>query len=204
VTEKIYRKALLSLILSFYILCPTIVAPFSYTAAVNVTVKRVHYLHRTDLTDVVPAGKLMNTTRPPSSQVETVYNIARGTSIYFYTPPLSNESIQSGTWTLYIWASTARIGRVSRLTVRIHIVSSDGSIVKATIGTVTDIIIDYGYSERNITIFGSAATVASGDRIRLTLRAQPGAANDARGMNFYYDGYGTYQTLNHETRLLSP
>ncbi len=196
-------SAILPLIIFFYTLYPadTFV---SYTATVNMTVKRVYYLHRTDLTAVTPAGKLMNTTRPSSSQAEIVYNLARGASVYFYTPSLSNGSIQSGTWTIYIWASTARIGRVSRLTVRIHLVSSDGSIVKATIGTVSGVVINYGYSERAITISGGTAAVASGDRIRLTLSAQPGRANDPEGMNFYYDGYGTCQILNHETRLQLP
>jgi len=177
---------------------------FSYTATLNITVKLVYYLHRTDLTAVTPAGKLMNTTRPSSSQSETTYRISRGGSVYFYTPSLSAGSIENGTWTLYIWASTVSSGKVSRLTVRIHLVSSDGSIEKATIGTVTDVIIDYGYSERTIIISGSAATVASGDRIRLTLYAQTGAANDAKGISFYYDGYGTYQTLYHETRMQLP
>jgi hypothetical protein len=177
---------------------------FSYTATLNITVKLVYYLHRTDLTAVTPAGKLMNTTRPPSSQSETTFAIARGDSAYFYTPQLSSGSVGSGTWVLYIWASTVTSGKVSRLTVRLHLVSSDGSVEKATIGSITDVIIDYGYSERTITISGIATSIASTDRIRLTLYAQTGATNDAKGMSFYYDGYGTYQTLYHETRMQLP
>lgn len=103
-----------------------------------------------------------------------------------------------------MWASTVSSGKVSRLTVRIHLVSSDGSTEKATIGTVTYVIIDYGYSERTITISCSAVNVTSGDRIRLTLYAKTGAANDPKGISFYYDGYGTYETPGHETRLQSP
>lgn len=177
---------------------------FSYTATLNIAVKLVYYLHRTDLTVVTPAGKLMNTTRPPSSQSETTYTITRGGSIYFYTPPLSAGTIGGGTWTLYLWASTVSSGKVSSLTVGIYVVSSDGSTEKAVIGSVTDVIIDYGYSERAITISGSAANITSTDRIRLTLYAQTGATNDAKGMSFYYDGYGTYQTLYHETRMQLP
>jgi hypothetical protein len=177
---------------------------YSYTATVNITVKRVYYLHRTDLSGVTPAGKLMNTIRPPSSQSETTLSIARGGSVYFYTPQLSSGSVGSGTWVLYIWASTVSSGKVSMLTISLHLVSSDGSVEKATIGSIIDVVINYGYSERTITISGSAATMSPGDRIRLTLYAQTGATNDAKGMNFYYDGYGTYQTLYHETRLQLP
>jgi hypothetical protein len=161
------------------------------------------HLHRADVSGVTPSGKLTDTTQPPSNQSETAQLITRASSVYFYTPPLSAWSIENGTWTLYIWASTVSSGKVSRLTVRIHLVSSDGTVEKATIGTVTDVIIDYGYSERTITISGSAVDVTSGDRIRLTLYAQPDAQNDSKGMSFYYDGYGTYETLGHETRLQS-
>lgn len=204
--EKANRIAILSLILSsfFCLLHPTMATSFSYTATLNITVKLVYYLHRTDLTAVTPAGKIMNTTRPPSSLSETTFHIPRGGSVYFYTPQLSSGSLESGTWVLYIWASTVSSGKVSRLTVRIHVVSSDGSIEKAVIGSVTDVVIDYGYSERTITISGSAANITSTDRIRLTLHAQTGGKNDGKGMNFYYDGYGTYQTLYHETRLQLP
>ena len=45
--------------------------------------------------------------------------------------------------------------------------------------------------------------MTSGDRIRLTLYAKTGAANDPKGISFYYDGYGTYETPGHETRLQS-
>lgn len=124
--------------------------------------------------------------------------------MYFYTPPLSAGSIGNGTWTFSIWASTASIGKVSRLTVEISLVSSDGSTVKATIGSIADFIINYGYSERIITISGNLVTIASGDRIRLYLRAQGGSQNDSKGLIFYYDGYGTYETLSHETRLRTP
>lgn len=202
--NKIHSIALLFITLPFYLLQPAAATSFSYTATVDIVIKRVYYLHRTDLTTVTPAGKLMNTTRPPSSQSETTLAIARGGSAYFYTPQLSSGSVESGTWILYIWASTVSSGKVSSLTVRIHLVSSDGSTEKATIGSITDFVIDYGYSERTITISGSAVTISSGDRIRLTLYAETGATNDAKGMRFYYDGYGTYQTLNHETRLQLP
>jgi hypothetical protein len=103
-----------------------------------------------------------------------------------------------------MWASTVSSGKVSRLTVQIHVASSDGSTLKATVGSVADVVIDYGYFERNITISGSDVNIASTDRIRLTLYAQTGATNDAKGMSFYYDGYGTYQSLYHETRMQLP
>ena len=176
----------------------------SYETFIEGTVAQTLHLHRTDVSGVTPAGKLMNTTQSPSNQSETTYEINRGASVYFYTPTLSAGSIENGTWTLYIWATTVSSGEVSRLTVRIHIVSSDGSTEKATIGTITDVIIDYGYSERNITISGSAVSVASDDRVRLTLYAQTGATNDPQGISFHYDGYGTYETPAHETRLQSP
>jgi len=198
------RMALSFLILSVCIPRQAVATSFSYTATLNITVKFVYYLHRTDLTVVTPAGKIMNTTRPPSNQSETMLHIDRGGSVYFYTPQLSSGSLESGIWALYIWASTVSSVRVSRLTVRIHVVSSDGSTEKAVIGSITDVIVDYGYSERTITISGSAVNISSTDRIRLTLHAQTGAENDARGMDFYYDGYGTYQTLYHETRLQLP
>jgi hypothetical protein len=176
----------------------------TYETFIERVIAQTLYLHRTDLSGVTPAGKLMNNTQQPSNQPETAYKVTRATSVYFYTPTLSAGSIENGTWTLYIWASTVSSGKVSRLTVRIHLVSSDGSTEKATIGTSTDVVVDYGYSERTITISGSAVNVTSGDRIRLTLYAQTGAANDPKGMSFYYDGYGTYETLGHETRLQSP
>jgi len=190
------------------ILCSLLIEPVLslkyYNATVNITVKPVCYLHRTDLSGVTPAGRLMDTVKPPSSQSETTYRISRGQSIYFYTPLLSAGSIETGTWILRIWASTATRGRTSRLTVQINLVSSDGSTVKATIGSTTNIVINYGYSERNITISGNAVTIAAGDRIRLRLLAQPGLTLDPRGITFYYDGYGSYETIGHETRLCLP
>jgi len=162
------------------------------------------YLRRTDLSGVTPAGKVMNMTQPPLSQTETSYVIARSASVYFYTSTLPAGSVASGTWTLYLWSSTESSGKTSQLTVQISVVSSDGSIVKAIIGTVTNVVIPYGFSERVISISGNAATIASGDRIRLTLTAQSGAGNDSQGMRFYYDGYGTYETQGHETKLLQP
>jgi hypothetical protein len=196
--------ALLFLILPLCFSREAVATSLSYTATLNITVKLVYYLHRTDLTAVTPAGKLMNATRPLSDQPETIYTIARGGSVYFYTPPLSARSIRGGTWILFLWASTVSSGKISKLTVRIHVVSSDGTIEKALIGSITDITIDYGYSERTIQILGTNATIESTDRIRLTLYAQTGATNDAKGMSFYFDGYGTYETLFHETRLQLP
>lgn len=151
-----------------------------------------------------PAGKLMNATKPPSNQSETMYTIAKGQSLYFYTPPLSAESIENGTWTFYIWASTASSGNISKLTVEICQVSSNGSTIKATIGTITDVTVDYGYSERTVAISGDAVSIASDDRIRLELLVQSDLGVDPQGMNFYYDGYGSYETSGHETRLYPP
>jgi len=176
----------------------------SYETFMESVVAQTLYLHRTDVSGVTPSGRLLNNAQHPSNQSETAYEISRAASVYFYTPILSAGSIENGTWTLYIWASTVSSGKVSRLTVRIHLVSSDGSTEKATIGTLTDVVVDYGYSERTITISGSAVNLTSGDRIRLTLYAQTGAENDPKGMSFYYDGYGTYETLGHETCLQSP
>ena len=171
--------------------------------AENASIQK-NYLRRTDLAGVNPAGKVMNTTQPPSGQVETSYLIGRSLSVYFYTPSLQAGSIASGTWTLYLWSSTESSGKTSQLTVQISVVSSDGSVVRSTIGTVTNIVVNYGFSERTITVSGGAATITAGDRIRLTLTAQAGSGNDSQGMRFYYDGYGTYETQSHETRLLQP
>jgi len=168
------------------------------------TIAQTFHLHRTDVSGVTPAGKLMNDTQPPLNQSETECTISRDASVYFYTPTISTGSIENGTWTLYIWASTVGSGKESRLTAQIHLTSSDGSIEKATMGTVTDVIIDYGYFKRTIMISGSAVNVTSGDRIRLTLYAQTGATHDPQGISFYYDGYGIYETRGHETRLQSP
>jgi hypothetical protein len=145
----------------------------------------------------------MNTTRPPDNQSETTYNIPLGGSVYFYTPTLTSGSVESGNWTLYIWASTATLLQTSKLTVSIDLVYSNGT-TKTSIGSITDIAIDYGYSERIIVVSGVAANITSGDRIRLTLYAQSGLLNDPSGINFYYDGYGSYETLRHETRLYPP
>ncbi|MFQ6081515.1 MAG: hypothetical protein ACE5OW_07605 [Candidatus Bathyarchaeia archaeon] len=204
---KLRRLTIAAMPLAIFLFtCPIAFSVVSYTATVNMTVKSVsiYYLHRTDVSGVTPAGMLMNTTQPPSNQSETTYRLYRGSSVYFYTPTLSAGSIENGTWKLYIWASTVTSGKLSRLTVRIHLVSSDGSTEKATIGTVTDVIIDYGYSERTITISGSEVSVTAGDRIRLTLYTQTGPKNDKKGLSFYYDGYGTYETPGHETRLQPP
>jgi len=197
--KKVHSIAILSMILSSYFLHSAAASSFSYTATVNIVIKRVYYLHRT----VLLAGELMNTTRPPSDQSETTLTIDRGSSAYFYTPQLSSGSVVNGTWVLYIWASTMSSGKVSMLDVVLHVVSSDGSTQKATIGTRTGVTINYGYYERTITISGSAATIGSSDRIRLTLYAETGGGND-KGMQFYYDGYGAHQTLYHETRLQLP
>ncbi|MEM3726681.1 MAG: hypothetical protein QXK98_07480 [Candidatus Bathyarchaeia archaeon] len=190
----------------FFALLPITFSVVSYTATVSMIVKSmpIYYLHRTDLSGVTPAGKLMNITKPPASQSEILYVLVRGGTVYFYSPMLSEGSVQSGTWFLYLWASTVSDGEVSRLTVRIHIVSADGTVEKAAIGSVTDVVIGYGYSERIIAIAGSYANISSSDRIRLTLYAQTGSGNDPKGLSFYYDGYGTYQTLYHETRLEPP
>lgn len=148
----------------------------SYTATVSMIVKSmpIYYLHRTDLSGVTPAGKLMNNTQPLLSKSEILYELQRGGTIYFYSPMLSEGSVPSGTWFLYLWASTVSNGEVSRLTVRIHIVSADGTVEKAAIVSVTDVVIGYGYSERIIAIAGSYANISSTDRIRLTLYAQTG------------------------------
>jgi len=204
-TENRSRAPALFLTIFLFLLCPTIVISLqSYTSTVNIAVKPIYYLHTTDVSGVTPAGKIMNTTKPPSNQTEITYQIYQGSSAYFYTPTLSAGSMESGTWTLYIWASTANSGNTSKLTVEICLVSSNGSTVKATIGTTTDATIDYGYSERAVTVSGNAATIASGDRIRLKLLAQTGAGLDVDGIIFYYDGYGSYETTGHETRLRPP
>jgi hypothetical protein len=176
----------------------------SYETFAEDTVIQKSYLRRTDLSGVTPVGKVMNATQPPLGQTETSYVIARAASVYFYTPSLQAGSVASGTWTLYLWSSTESSGKTSQLTVQISVVSSDGSVVKATIGTVANIVVGYGFSERAISVSGIAATITSGDRICLTLNAQAGAGNDSQGMRFYYDGYGTYETQGHETRLLQP
>lgn len=201
------RKGIVALLLIISLFLPYSTIVFSlqsYTATVNITVKPVYYPHRDDVSGLTPSGKLMNTTKPPSGQSETTYQIIRGSSVYFYTPALSGGSIQSELWKLYIWASTASSGKSSQLTVQIHLVSSDGSIIKATIGSIANIAIDYDYAERVITVAGSAVTITSGDRIRLMLLSQTGATNDPSGIIFYYDGYGTYETQGHETRLRPP
>ena len=176
----------------------------SYETFREGTIAQTLYLQRVDVLGVTPAGKLMNATQPPSGQSEIKYQISRGGSVYFYTAPLLATSIEGGTWTFYIWASTESSGKVSYLTIQINLVTSDGSTDKATIGVVSDFVIDYGYSERAITIVGAATNASSGDRLRLTLYAQTGGVNDSKGMSFYYDGCGVYQTLDHETRLQSP
>lgn len=188
-------------------MAPIVRSPVYYSLifqASTIIKKTPYYLQRTDASGVTPAGKLINTTQPLSNQSETTYQIGRSFSVYFYTSTLSAGSIENGSWTLYIWASTGSSGKVSRLTALIYLVSSDGTIEKATIGSITDVIIDYGYSERIITISGSTASMTDGDRIRLTLHAQSGAQNDPAGMSFYYDGYGAYETSAHETRLQPP
>ncbi|UCE29687.1 MAG: hypothetical protein JSV85_02935 [Candidatus Bathyarchaeota archaeon] len=176
----------------------------SYETFTERVVAQTLYLHRIDVSGVTPSGRLMDNTQQLSNQSETQYEINRAASVHFYTPILSAGSVENGTWILYIWASTISSGKVSRLTVGIHLVSSDGSTEKATIGTLTDVVVDYGYSERPVIISGSAVNTTSGDRIRITLYAQTGAANDPKGVSFYYDGYGTCETLGHETRLQSP
>lgn len=204
-TESRLRASALFLAIFLFSLCPTIVLSLqSYIATVNITVKPIYYLHGTDVSGVTPSGKLMNITKPPSNQTETTYQIYYESSVYFYTPTLSAGSMENGTWTLYIWASTANSGNISKLTVEICLVSSNGSTVKATIGTKTNATIGYGYSERTIIVSGNIATIASGDRIRLKLLAQTGSGLDADGIIFYYDGYGSYETTGHETRLRPP
>jgi hypothetical protein len=182
---RIVRKVVVTFPLTafFFMLLPIAFSLVSYTATVGINVKSmpIYYLHRIDLSGVNPAGKLMNTTQPPSSQSEILYELLRDGRVYFYSPMLSQGSIPSGTWFLYLWASTASAGKVSSLTVQIHIVSSDGSVEKAVIGSVSDVVIGYGYSERVITITGSYANISSTDRIRLTLYAQAGSENDNKG-----------------------
>lgn len=71
------------------LLCPLLAEPVLslkyYNATVNITVKPVYYLHRTALSGVTPAGKLVDTIKPPSNQSETTYRIRRGWSVYFYS-----------------------------------------------------------------------------------------------------------------------
>lgn len=195
----------LHLVLPLSITCLTIAFALQYyIATVGITVKRAYYLHRTDLPNVTPPGKLMNTTKPPSGLAEITYTIDRGSSVYFYTPTLSSGSLESGTWRLHLWASTRSHGKSSRLTVEICLVSSDGSTTKATVGRAADVLIGYGYSEIVVNISGIGVSISSGDRIRLMLEAQTGRENDPKGIVFYYDGYGTYETPGHETRLYPP
>jgi hypothetical protein len=186
---------------------PIALSAVSYTATVTIiptTMPQAYYLHRIDLTNVTPPGKLMNSTPPPRSQQEILYELVRGETCYFYSPPLPQLAIQNGTWHLYIWASTASSGKTSKLTIQIHIVSSDGNTEKSLIGSISDIVIDYGYFERDIQLMGNSANISQNDRIRLTIHVQTGSENDPKGINFYYDGYGTYQTPNHETRMQPP
>lgn len=202
------RRVLISMpsVISLFILLPTAFSVISYTATVHITIKStpIYYFHRIDLSQVTPPGKLMDTALPSLNQSETLYELLRGETVYFYSPMLPQSTIVNGTWLLYLWASTASAGKVSRLTVQIHVVSADGTIEKAVIGSLTDVVIDYGYSERMIPITGSYANISSTDRIRLTLHAQTGSENDSKGLKFYYDGYGAHQTLYHETRLEPP
>ena len=203
--KTICKIALPLLILTFFLSKTTIATYVSYITTVNITVQSyafdVYFLHRIDLTEVTPAGKLMNTTRPPFSQLETNCTVLRGGYIYFYTEPLPIMTIENSTWTLYLWASTVSSGKTSALTIQIDVVSSNGSIVKASVGNISGVVIDYGVSERVITILGSRVDIASTDRIRLTIHVETGSTNDPKGIIFYYDGYGTYETLYHETRL---
>jgi hypothetical protein len=209
-TNLLYVLAysLVIILYGIFLIAPVVLSPRFYSLTYESTAKvtSVYYLHRTDLSGVTPAGKLMNATRPPSNQSEITYVLGRGWSVYYYTPMLPSASIENRTWTLNLWASTASStgGKLSHLTVQIHVVSSNGTTERATLGTITDVVIDYGYSERIITMSGNSANVTSGDRIRLTLTAQSGAQDDPAGMSFYYDGYGAYQTTNHETRLETP
>lgn len=205
VKNLVYILAQTGLIL--IMIMPAAFSTVSYTAVVTIsptTIPQTYYLHRTDLNEVAPAGKIMNGTPPSQNQLETLYSLLRGQTGYFYSPPLPQASISSGPWHLYIWASTASSGKTSKLTIQIHIVSQDGGTEKALIGSISDILIDYGYVERDIIIVGNSAEISPNDRIRLTIYAQTGSENDPKGINFYYDGYGTYQTPNHETRLQSP
>ena len=186
---------------------PIALSTVSYTATVTIiptTMPQAYYLHGIDLTNVTPPGKLMNSTPPPQSQQEILCELLRDETCYFYSPPLSQLAIQNGTWHLYIWASTASSGKTSKLTIQIHIVSSDGNTEKSLVGSISDIVIDYGHSERDIQIMGNFANISQNDRIRLTIHVQTGSENGPKGIKFYYDGYGTYQTLNHETRLQPP
>jgi hypothetical protein len=197
--KKILSVAVLAIIFSIsrYEIATSLI---SYTSTVTINVKpQPIYLHRTPLLN----GKLMDTTPPPLNQPETSLTITRSQTVYFYTPELFPTQIKNGTWTLHLWASTRSNGRTSRLTVTIHIVSPDGSVEKALIGSVTNIPIDYGYSERIIAIAGETANITLSDRIRLALNVQSGS-NDQKGISLYYDGYGTHQTLGHETRLEPP
>lgn len=173
-----------------------------YESFVESSATQKSYLHRTELSGVNPTGKAANSTQPSLSQTETYYIIARGASVYFYSQPLPAQTLTSEIWTLYLWSSTETSGKSSTLSIQISLVSSDGSTAKATIGTVANIVVGYGFSERVLTTSGSTVSVATGDRIRLALTTQAGGSNDSQGMRFYYDGYGTYETRGHETRLL--
>ena len=180
IAGKTSKISLLFLILStFFLFHSTVKASVSYTVKANITVKLVYYFHRTNLTVVTPTGKTMNTTRPPLGLSETTFHVNRGSSIYFYTPQLSPKTLKNGTWLLHLWASTLTSGNISKLTVTIYIVSSDGSTEKAVIGNVANVTIDYGYSERIIAIPGNASTITSGDRIRITLYVQNDADADS-------------------------
>jgi len=162
------------------------------------------YLRRTVLSGIIPAGtpaQIMSSDRPPT-QDEDSYTITRASSIYFYTnPPLSAGNIAAGTWNLYIWARTR--DSLSMLDASIDLVAQDGSDIRPIAGIVGTSISTTTPTLRTVSLSGSERNVNTNDRIRLTLTSRSGSSYD-QSMSFYYDGYGTYETVGSETRLEFP
>jgi len=73
--------------------------------------------------------------------------------------------------------------------------------VKATVGNISGAVIDYGVSERIITILGSKVDIASTDRIRLTIHVETGSTNDPKGIIFCF--VGAYHKTKFWRRILN-
>jgi len=92
-------------------------------------------------------------------------------------------------------------GKTSVLTIQIDVASSSGSIVKATAGNISRVVIDYRVSERVITILGSKVDIASTDRIRFIIHVEMDSTNDPKGIIFCF--VGAYHKTKFWRRILN-
>jgi hypothetical protein len=84
-----------------------------------------------------------------------------------------------------------------KLTVQVHIISSGGTVEKAEVGSISSIVIDYGYKRKNNLDRQKWCNITQ-------LYAQTDSKNGSKELKFYYDSLRSLPNIHQETHLEPP